>query len=80
MIHGGNRSTGCLAVGDPAAEDLFVLAALTGIEKTSVVISPIDFRNEPLVEPPPDAPSWTCEVYERLAAELARYPRRVTSP
>ena len=80
MIHGGDRSTGCLAVGDPAAEDLFVLAALTGIENVSVVISPVDFRNESLGEVPPDAPAWACEVYEQVAAELARYPRSLTSP
>ncbi|HEV3410787.1 MAG TPA: L,D-transpeptidase family protein [Chthoniobacterales bacterium] len=80
MIHGGDRSTGCLAVGDPAAEDLFVLAALTGIENVSVVISPVDFRKDSLGEAPADAPSWTCEVYEQLAAELARYPRSLTSP
>ena len=30
MIHGGAASIGCLAMGDAAAEELFVLAALTG--------------------------------------------------
>jgi hypothetical protein len=35
MIHGGAASIGCLAMGDPAAEDLFVLAAETGIKSIS---------------------------------------------
>ena len=46
MIHGNFVSKGCLAMGDPAAEDLFVLAALTGIENVSVIFAPMDFRTE----------------------------------
>ncbi len=42
MIHGHAVSIGCLAMGDPAAEDLFVLAALTGIENVRVILSPVD--------------------------------------
>src|SRR5690606_33287906 len=34
MIHGSNASVGCLAMGDPAAEDLFVLVADVGIQNT----------------------------------------------
>ena len=73
MIHGGEGSSGCLAVGDPAAEDLFVLAVLTGIENITVVITPIDFRKKSLGEMSTDLPPWTCEVYEQIQAELARY-------
>jgi hypothetical protein len=43
MIHGDARSRGCLAMGDPASEDLFVLAALTGIENVKVILTPVDF-------------------------------------
>lgn len=35
MIHGKNCSIGCLDMGDEAAEDLFVLAAKTGIDNIS---------------------------------------------
>ncbi len=35
MIHGNAVSIGCLAMGDPAAEDLFVLAAQARVWKTS---------------------------------------------
>ena len=44
MIHGGAASIGCLAMGDPATEDLFVLAAETGIKNISVILTPLDFR------------------------------------
>ena len=38
MIHGNAVSIGCLAMGDSAAEDLFVLAALTGIKNIDVIL------------------------------------------
>ena len=75
MIHGNSRSRGCLAMGDPAAEDLFVLAALTGIENITVILTPVDFRNGGAPELPAGAPPWTPELYERITRELARYPR-----
>lgn len=48
MIHGGSVSAGCLAMGDPAAEDLFVLAARTGLDRTELLIFPRDLRAVPL--------------------------------
>ena len=75
MIHGGALSRGCLAVGDPAAEDLFVLAALTGIDNVTVVLAPVDFRHRSLGEMPPDAPPWLSGVYGEIQSELANYPR-----
>ena len=76
MIHGKAVSRGCLAVGDVAAEDLFVLAALTGIEKVQVILSPVDFRAERSPGLPANAPAWTAELYELIERALARYPRR----
>lgn len=76
MIHGDSRSRGCLAMGDPAAEDLFVLAALTGIENITVILTPVDFRVGRSADVPNGAPSWTPELYERIKRELARYPLR----
>ena len=73
MIHGDARSRGCLAMGDPAAEDLFVLAALTGIENISVVLAPRDFRAQGAGELPAGAPPWTRELYDNIKRELAQY-------
>lgn len=44
MIHGSNGSVGCLAIGDEAAEDVFVLVAETGRSSVKVILSPVDFR------------------------------------
>ena len=75
MIHGNQVSIGCLAMGDQAAEDLFVLSAKVSKERTRIVVSPTDFR-EREASPALQAPTWTTELYESLRAELAQYPRR----
>ena len=74
MIHGSSVSIGCLAMGDPAAEDLFVLAALTGIQNIRLIISPQDFRVQPDFPVTPASPVWLRGLYEVIAAELRRYP------
>ena len=76
MIHGDARSRGCLAMGDPASEDLFVLAALTGIENVKVILTPVDFRKQPEFAAPKGSPSWTGELYEIIKRELAPYAPR----
>lgn len=75
MIHGNAASIGCLAMGDSAVEDLFVLAALTGIKNIRVVLSPIDFRAEELPVLSPEAPCWLESLYKQIKSELQQYPR-----
>jgi murein L,D-transpeptidase YafK len=74
MIHGGSASIGCLAIGDPAIEELFVLAADAGIASAEVLIVPVDLRTEP---PPASAiadRTWVSDLYERLATALRAFP------
>ena len=73
MIHGNSVSIGCLAMGDPAAEELFVLAAKTGLSKIDVLLCPADFRAKPNFQPPASAPDWTTELYSRLKTKLAEF-------
>jgi murein L,D-transpeptidase YafK len=73
MIHGAASSIGCLAVGDAAAEDLFILAALVSKERVRIIVSPVDFRN-PDARLPPAARPWIDDLYRRLKAELSEYP------
>jgi hypothetical protein len=47
MIHGGAASIGCLAMGDPAAEELFVLVHRTGLDEVEVIMAPNDLREDP---------------------------------
>ena len=72
MIHGTNGSIGCLAMGDEASEDLFVLAAETGIDHVSVIISPVDFRSNDLPATLPTQPGWVPDLYELIRRELKK--------
>jgi hypothetical protein len=76
MIHGKNVSIGCLAMGDEAAEDLFVLAAETGIENIAVILSPVDFRIRGLPPNMPATPAWTTELYAGIQRELMKLTRQ----
>ncbi|MHC4693000.1 MAG: L,D-transpeptidase family protein [Planctomycetota bacterium] len=72
MIHGSNASIGCLAMGDQAAEDLFILAAETGIDKVTVVLSPVDFRKKDFPKVTYPLPEWTDALYEQITQELLK--------
>ena len=74
MIHGGSLSSGCLAMGDEAAEELFVLAAETGWQGSVVVLSPVDFRRNILPVDYRVHAGWVEDLYGRLRAELERFP------
>lgn len=65
MIHGDAVSAGCLAMGDPAAEELFVLAARCGISDLRLLIAPRDLRGA--------GPQETA-LNERLRVALREYP------
>lgn len=72
MIHGDTCSVGCLAMGDEAAEDLFVLAAQTGVERCRIILSPVDFRVRSLPDNLPPLPAWASALYETIRQELAK--------
>jgi hypothetical protein len=75
MIHGGAASTGCLAIGDPAIEELFVMVARTGLDKVRLIIAPRDPRQKGLDAIPENAPLWTAELHDRLRRQIANLPR-----
>lgn len=76
MIHGSRVSIGCLAMGDPAAEELFILAAETGVDNISVILSPVDFRVREFEGDLSQMPSWVPELYEQIQVELRNYSSR----
>src|SRR6185369_2883358 len=73
FIHGKNVSIGCIALGDPAIEEIFTLAADTGPPRIRVIIAPNDLRvaGAPLVE---STPLWVAGLYRTIAAALAEFP------
>jgi len=74
MIHGKAASIGCLAMGDEAAEELFVLTADTGLQNISVILSPVDFRHGRSVPSGANLPVWTEALYSQIRNELKRIP------
>ena len=74
MIHGGAESIGCIAIGDPAVEELFVLVARTGLDNVQLIIAPYDFRRRNLPAPLESMPLWSVQLHERLSAEVKRLP------
>jgi len=74
MIHGGDVSIGCLAMGDEVVEDLFVLAADTGLSNLTLIIAPVDFRKGKV--PPKEAklPAWSETLYSEIKTQLANLP------
>jgi hypothetical protein len=67
-------------MGDPAAEDLFVLAALTGIKNIQVILCPVDFRSHSAPPPLPEAPGWLEKLYKQIESELHKFPEPSRQP
>ena len=70
FIHGKSVSAGCLARGDAAIEELFVLAAHVGTDNIKVVIAPSDPRLRPLDTTHHSLPYWTGELYDQVTREI----------
>ncbi len=74
LIHGANGSVGCLALGDDASEDLFVLANDTANQNIAIIICPVDLRT---FAPPPataNDPVWLPKLYTQMKKALEEYP------
>jgi len=64
MVHGGAVSIGCLAVGDPGVEEIFLLVSRVGLENVEILIVP-DERMMTEDERP-----WVQDLYARLRTRL----------
>lgn len=73
FIHGSDVSIGCLAMGDVAIEELFVLAAEVGPENVTVIIAPWDLRRRPPPAGTPQHLPWLPELYRRIQRALALF-------
>ena len=69
-IHGKALSIGCLAMGDEASEDLFVLTNLVGIQNVKVIITPNDCRPKDLSFKANSQPNWLPTLYADISQEL----------
>jgi len=78
FIHGKNVSIGCVAIGDPGIEELFTLAADTGIARMKVILAPNDLR---IAAPPVESatPLWILRLWQTIAVALREFPIEMES-
>lgn len=71
FIHGKDVSVGCLAMGDEAIEELFVLIHQVGKENVKVVIAPYDFRKKSIEYSHAGEIAWLPILYADINNELS---------
>jgi hypothetical protein len=74
MIHGGAASIGCLAIGDPAIEELFVLTACVGLDNVRLIIAPYDFRRGNRDATLENASARNVELHNRIRTKIREFP------
>lgn len=72
-IHGKALSIGCLAMGDEAAEDLFIITNLVGIQNVKVIIAPYDSRPKNLLIKSNSQLKWLPKLYAEISQELKSF-------
>lgn len=70
FIHGREVSIGCIALGDPAIEELFVLASDVGLPRVKVLIAPRDLRQHAGRDVATARSPWLDELYAALRREM----------
>jgi len=68
FVHGDQVSIGCIAIGNPAIEEVFCLAAWA--RNREIIISPVDFRTGANAT---SRDQWVAGLYARIAKKLADY-------
>lgn len=74
FLHGKASSVGCLAVGDKAIDELFLLVRRVGLSHVKMVIAPNDLRRDKPATSTFAQPRWLPELYQEITAELRKYP------
>lgn len=75
MIHGNEVSIGCIAIGDPGIEELFMFAAKSELSQWKVILSPTDFRKSGARKIASSLPRWVASLYTEIESELRALPR-----
>lgn len=70
FIHGRNLSVGCLAIGDLAIDQLFILARRVGLNNIKLIISPNDLRHQKPSTSTFAQPRWLPELYKQITESL----------
>ena len=74
FLHGKSMSVGCLAVGDKAIDQLFLLVHRVGLSHVQMIIAPNDLRQTKAVTSTFAQPRWLPELYKQIAQALTQFP------
>lgn len=74
FLHGKSSSVGCLAVGDEAIDQLFLLMRRVGLNHVQLIIAPNDMRYASPATKHFSQPKWLPELYQKIAHALKRFP------
>ena len=69
MIHGSNRSIGCVPLGDANIEQLYFLVKKVGMKNVKVILAPVDFRQME-VKIKSDKHPWLKDLYANIKKEM----------
>ncbi len=69
MIHGSDKTIGCIPIGDEQIEELYYLAQKVGIQNIKVILSPVDFRYMS-VNIKNNRYPWLQELYKNIKKEM----------
>ena len=72
-LHGKCVSIGCLAMGDEAIEELFVLVHDVGLNDAEIIIAPADLRGNSAPVTPNTAIPWSNDLYNAIRKALAPF-------
>ena len=75
FLHGKDLSVGCLAIGDHAIDQLFMLVRRVGLANTKVIIAPNDLRKDRPATNILMQPKWVSELYQEISMELHDFSR-----
>ncbi len=70
FIHGRDLSVGCLAIGDIAIDQLFILARRVGLKNIQLIIAPNDLREQKPSTSTFAQPTWLPELYKQITESL----------
>lgn len=76
FLHGKSLSVGCLAVGDRAIDQLFLLARRVGLSHIKIIIAPNDLRNTKPATSNFAQPRWLPELYKQLSVALRDFSHK----
>lgn len=74
FIHGKTVSVGCLAMGDRAIEELFILVYKVGLENIEVILAPtnlLEVQDKSMLFQ--NKPQWVSELYKSIQNHLQKY-------